>query len=354
MSQFFVDNNRIGNSSEVYFIADIGASHDGCIDRAKKLITLAKEAGANAVKFQHFSAEKFVSDKGFRALGNTSHQSKWDKSVYEVYESASIPLIWTKELKQHSSKVGITFFSSPYGIDMIRHLDPHVSVWKVGSGDINYHKQLHELGKTGKPIMLATGASTILEVSQAYDICKVYTDKIVLMQCNTNYTGLDSNFDHINLNVLKTYSKLYPDCILGLSDHTFGHETVLGAVALGAKVIEKHFTDDNTRPGPDHPFSMNPETWSDMVKSSRILERSLGSTEKRVCENEKETVVLQRRSYRAETNLKAGQVINEGHFSTKRPCPQDSFSITKDIIGKRIASDITKGDYLRDEHFNDQ
>ena len=350
MKSFFIENKEIGETSKVYFIADIGASHDGDIERAKKLISLAKESGADAVKFQHFSAKTFVSDQGFSSLTNSSHQSKWKKSVYEVYQDASIPLQWTRHLKDHSDNIGITFFSSPYGIEMIDHLEPYVSVWKVGSGDINYHKQLHKLGQTGKPILLATGASTLQEVVEAANICKEYTDKIVLMQCNTNYTGQDSNFDHINLNVLKQYREMFPDVILGLSDHTFGHETVLGSIALGARVIEKHFTDDNNREGPDHPFSMNPVTWKNMVQSSVILQRSLGSTEKKVCPNEEQTVVLQRRSYVSNRNIKAGDKITENDFSPKRPCPPNSVDINQNIENVVIKKDILIGESLTYEH----
>ena len=130
------------------------------------------------------------------------------------------------------------------------------------------------------------------------------------MQCNTNYTGSIENFKYINLNVLKTYASLFPDTILGLSDHTPGHETVLGAVALGARAIEKHFTDDTSRPGPDHPFSMDPKTWKSMVDSTRILESSLGSSIKKVEENEQETIILQRRAMRLIKPIKSGEILN--------------------------------------------
>ena len=350
MTSFYLENDLIGPNEPVYFIADIGASHDGDLDRAKLLIKLAHESGANAVKFQHFSAENFVSDEGFSSLSSSSHQNKWKKSVYEVYKDASIPLEWTRELKSYSEEIGITFFSSPYGIEMIDHLDQYVSVWKVGSGDINYRKQLHKLGQTRKPIMLATGASTMEEIEKAVNVCKQYTDRIVLMQCNTNYTGKDENFDHINLNVLKTFTKKFPDVILGLSDHTFGHETVLGAIALGARVVEKHFTDDNNREGPDHPFSMNPETWKKMVDSSRILQRSLGTTEKSVCDNELETVVLQRRSYVCNRDMNPGEVIVESDFSLKRPCPANSVDINKNIEGTVLKKKISKGSTLSHDH----
>ncbi len=124
------------------------------------------------------------------------------------------------------------------------------------------------------------------------------------MQCNTNYTGSKENFKYVNLNVLKTYAAMYPDLILGLSDHTPGHAAVLGAVALGARVVEKHFTDDNLREGPDHAFALDPIAWADMVENTRQLEMALGSADKSVAENEQETVVLQRRCLRAAVDIR--------------------------------------------------
>tara|TARA_R110002110_G_scaffold81313_1_gene211541 strand:+ start:151 stop:1191 length:1041 start_codon:yes stop_codon:yes gene_type:complete len=344
---------KINKKEKTYFIADLAANHDGCLRRAKKLIKLAHDAGAQAVKFQHFSAEKLVSDKGFKSIADKSHQNNWKKSVYEVYDDASIPLSWTKELKEYCDKIGTTFFSSPYGIDMVDHLAPYVPAWKIGSGDLNYHEQLTAVAQTGKPILLATGASTIEEVVGAMETLQKETDKIVLMQCNTNYTGNDENFDHINLNVLKTYESLFPDVVLGLSDHTPGNETVLGAVALGAKYIEKHFTDDNNREGPDHPFSMNPATWRQMVDSTRILERSMGTCLKRVCANERQTVILQRRALRATRDIVTGETLNRDMFVFTRPCPADALDINHYLYGIVLKRDIHRDEYLKKEHLDE-
>ena len=328
MNEITIDNKIIGNSQPTYFIADIAANHDGDLERAKHLCLLAKQSGADAVKFQHFNAKNFVSDNGFKSLGGKqSHQSNWEKSVYDVYDDASLPLFWTKELKNYCDKINVTFFSSPYGLDMIEHLDEYVPAWKIGSGDVNYNVQLKKIAKTKKPVMLATGASDLKEVITSISILKKYTDKIILMQCNTNYTAKDSNFDFINLNVLKTYSTLFSDVILGLSDHTHGCVTVLGGVSLGARVIEKHFTDDNERTGPDHPFSMTPTTWKEMVDNTRILERSLGGCIKKIEDNEKQTVVVQRRALYTKHDIESGTKIKSSMLEAKRPCVNNSISI---------------------------
>ena len=205
-----------------------------------------------------------------------------------------------------------------------------------------------------KPVLFASGASSIEEVIRAHEVLYSINPNILLMQCNTNYTGGLENFNYINLNVLKTYKLLFPNTILGLSDHTPGHETVLGAIALGAHAVEKHFTDDTSRSGPDHPFSMDPTAWRNMVNSSRLLEASLGSTLKKVEDNESQTVILQRRSIRAVRDLNIGEILTREMIEFQRPCPHDSLPPNqfKLIEGKKLSSNIANGDFLKLSSFH--
>ncbi len=348
--QIKIGDISIGMGYPTYFIADISANHDGDLERAKLLIRLAKESGANAAKFQNFQAARIVSDYGFRQMGSQiSHQSKWKKSVFEVYKDASIPFDWTPILKAECDKVGIDYFSSPYDFDAIDMLNAYVPAYKIGSGDITWDETLIRMANTGKPILLATGASNIGEVQRAMHILLSINKQIVLMQCNTNYTASLENFDHIHLRVLETYHLMFPDVILGLSDHTPGHATVLGAVALGARVIEKHFTDDTTRVGPDHPFSMTPATWRDMVDRTRELERALGSADKVVNDNEAQTALVQRRCIRAGRDLKVGETITRDMLDVLRPVVPGAilpYEIPT-LIGNTIIKDIPAGKELR-------
>jgi sialic acid synthase SpsE len=341
-----IGSRTIGKDLPTYFIADIAANHDGDIERAKHLISLAAEAGADAAKFQHFKADKIVSEKGFSNLGTQlSHQSKWEKPVFEVYKDASLPYNWTSILKKECNKAKIDFFSSPYDFEAVDMLDPYVDVYKIGSGDINWNEMLEKIAGKGKPVILATGASEIGEVQKAIQTIQKENNQIILMQCNTNYTGSADNFNHTHLNVLKTYHTTFPDIILGLSDHTPGDTTVLGAVALGARVVEKHFTDDNSRKGPDHGFAMNPKSWEQMVRRTRELERSLGSCEKFVAKNEQDTVVLQRRCLRASRSLNPGDTITRDMIEVLRPAPERSISpcdISK-IIGSKLTIKVSEG-----------
>lgn len=317
---FSILDRRIGPDEPTYFIADIAASHDGDLARAIDLIHLAAQAGADAAKFQNFTASQIVSAQGFAELGtNLGHQSQWTKSVVEVYQEASIPHDWTPQLKAACDDAGIHYFSAAYDLAAVDMLEPYVPAYKIGSGDITWLESIEYTAAKGKPVLLATGAATTQDVIAAVDAVRRHTDDLVLMQCNTNYTGDLDNFRHISLRVLRTYAAMYPDLVLGLSDHTPGHATVLGAIALGARVIEKHFTDDTTREGPDHGFSMDPGGWRELVERSRELEAALGRTVKRIEDNELETVIVQRRAVRAARPIAAGQVITRPDLVVLRP-----------------------------------
>ena len=349
MSSFQIGDACIGPDEPTYFIADIAANHDGDLDRAKELMTQAKEAGADCAKFQHFRAPYIVSDVGFRSLGSQrSHQANWTQSVFDVYQAASLPWTWTSELHSHAQDIGIEFMSAPYDIEAVDHLDPYVGAFKVGSGDVNWLEELRYIAAKSKPVILATGASDMTDVQRAMDVLQRAEIPLVLMQCNTNYEGSIENIHHVNLRVLSQFAEAYPDVTLGLSDHTPGHVTVLGAVALGARVIEKHFTDDTSRSGPDHAFSMDSITWRAMVEATRLLESSLGTGAKAVEANEQETIVLQRRCVRAARDLKSGEVLTRADVEVLRPAPSHAIPAheVERVPGRRLLNDIDKGQEL--------
>lgn len=349
MNQLKIGSRVVGAAAPTYFIADVAANHDGDLQRAKDLVTLAKEAGADAAKFQNFQAAKIVSKRGFEQLGKHSHQAKWKKSVFDVYKDASIPFEWTPKLAAHCRNVGIDYFSSPYDFEAVDMLEPHVPAYKIGSGDITWLEMLDYIGRKEKPVIIAAGASTLDDVVRAMETLAAVTDQIALLQCNTNYTASSENFDYINLDVLKTFRALYPDTVLGLSDHTPGHSTVLGSVALGGRIVEKHFTDDTTRQGPDHAFSMTPAAWREMVDRTRELERALGSGVKTVEPNELATVVAQRRCLRTATDLKAGTILTRDLIDVLRPAPHDAIFPHQigTVIGRRLSVDLPAGEYLK-------
>lgn len=348
--EIVIDGKKIGQNWPVYFIADIAANHDGDLRRAKELIYRAAESGADAAKFQHFKAETIVSDFGFQALGEQkSHQATWKKTVFDVYRDASVKLEWTEELKAACLNAGITYFTTPYDLEIVDFMDIHVQAYKIGSGDITWLEMIKKIASKQKPYILATGASTMDEVHRAVNTGLSINTNLALLQCNTNYTNSLENFKYIQLRVLESYRVMYPNIVLGLSDHTPGHTTVLGAVSLGAKIIEKHFTDDRKRIGPDHAFSMDSISWKDMVDRTRELEDALGCGIKQVEKNEIETVILQRRSLRAKHFLPKGHTITTTDFVPLRPCPKGALLLSEieNAIGKKLRRDIPIGDTLR-------
>ena len=341
--------NKIIDNNSLYFIADIGANHNGSLEKAIELIHLAKKSGADAAKFQNFQADKIVSKTGFDNMkGKLSHQSKWKKSVFEVYEDASISKDWTRILKEECDKVGIDYFTSAYDFESVDLVDPYVNLYKIGSGDITWLDIIDYILNKNKPVLIATGASTNEDVSRVMKMALKKTQDLVLMQCNTNYTGSIDNYNYCNLNVLKQFSLDYPNTVLGLSDHTAGHATTLGAIALGARVIEKHFTDDNNQEGPDHGFAMNPQSWRNMVDRSYELLVSLGDGVKIVEKNEEQSKLVQRRCLRVKTNLKKGHTLLESDLISLRPISEGGFEPFEktSLIGKELLMDIEAGEHL--------
>ena len=344
----------ISKNSPTYFIADIAANHDGSLDRATNLIRLAAESGANAAKFQNFKAETIVSNRGFAELGGKlAHQSKWKKDVVQVYREASIPLDWTDSLIKACKENNIDYFTAPYDLEYIEYFAKKMYITKIGSGDITWLDSLRAISKSKTYVFLATGASSMDDVKRALEVLQSALKPIVLMQCNTNYTGDPKNVEHLNLKVLETYSREFPDVITGLSDHTPGHLSVLAAVTLGARVVEKHFTDDISREGPDHGFSLDPKTWSAMVKETRLLERALGDGVKRIEANEVDSAIVQRRALRYRRDLKKGNKIGREDLIALRPCPANGltpFEIDS-LIGRSFKRDVSQDELTQLDDF---
>jgi sialic acid synthase SpsE len=386
-----INNRQIGLGQPVYFIADIAANHCGSLTIAKELIHACAESRVDAVKMQNFAAETIVSDYGFKKLSALkTHQSEWKVSVFDSYKSASIPLDWTSELKALCDKLGLHYLTSPYSLELVRELSPHVCAFKLGSGDITWHEEIEAMCESNKPVIIATGASTMDEVEDAMAAAVRISSQIVLMQCNTEYTASlgetleqkRARFRHINLRVIETYRRRWSDVPVGLSDHTHGDLTVMGAVGLfGCSVVEKHFTFDNSLVGQDHAFSMTPEAWKLMVDRVESLQAeinradgmdfdqrlritrsmvddpeslilAIGDGIKRLEANESATVIVQRRALRASSDLVADEMIKNEDIVPLRPCPPGALPPHRvsELIGKGLKRNIAKGDcvYLND------
>lgn len=341
---FQIGNRIIRQGRPVYFIADIGANHDGDLKRAIELIKLAADAGADCVKFQHFRAKDIVSAKGFEGL-KVAHQAKWDKPIYKVYEDYSINRDWDETLYDTCREAGVEYMTTPYDFAAVDSSHRWVKAYKIGSGDITYLQLIDHIAKKKLPIFLATGASNLFEVEAAVATIMTHNSQLCLMQCNTNYTGSIGNFRHVNLKVLETYAKRWPGLPLGLSDHTPGHVAALAAVALGACVIEKHFTDDVCRRGPDHTFAMTPEEWRKMVINVSLVQMALGTGIKDIEENERESVIVQRRALRLKDSHFETAMIIPDMLEALRPCPVGAYTPAQidEIVGRRINKTMEAG-----------
>ena len=344
-----IADREIGIDKPTYFIAEIGSNFDGDFERSKELIWLAKEVGADAAKFQHYTAETLVSDFGFCQLENQSHQAAWKKSVFDTYRDAELNYDWTARLAEEAKKAGIHFFTSPYSYFLADYVEPFVCAFKVGSGEITWVDYVRHLAEKRKPIILATGASNQAEVDRAVSEVLAVNPSLVVMQCNTNYTADASNAGFLNLSVLASFAERYPGVTLGLSDHTTTVTSVVAAISLGARVIEKHFTDNSMRAGPDHPFSTGPNEWRAMISAAREVELMLGDGHKRVEANEETARIVQRRAIRARRELSAGDLLSEDDLEFLRPCAAEDLSPTQapEVLGKRLRVPIRQGQAVR-------
>lgn len=327
----FGDTN-VGLGQPAYFIAEIGANFDGSLDKAKKLCDAAKLAGADCAKFQSFISEKIVSARGFNKMKLKGVHGTWGRPVNEVFKDAEFPRDWHHIIKEHCDNIDIHFSTSPYdfeAVDMCVNLDlPFI---KIGSGEITWLEMIHRIASTQKPIILATGDATLAEIDDAINIIISTGNKnLVLLQCITNYPSM---IESANINVLKTYQSAF-DVLTGYSDHSFGDVVILGAIALGGCVVEKHFTLNKKDIGPDHPHSMDVSDFTLMIERVRQLEMALGSTRKFVVEEELETVIVQRRGLYARTHIPEGKIITAQDIVELRPALGILPKFKPQVIGK--------------------
>lgn len=337
-----IGNRLVGSNHPSYIIAEIGANFDGSIEKAKQLCYEAKKAGADCAKFQSFKSEKIVSEKGFSKMNLKGVHGTWEKSVSEVFKEVEFPREWHLEIKQYCNKIGIDFSTSPYdfeAVDMCEKLKlPFI---KIGSGEITWLDMIEYIAKKNIPIVLATGDATLSEIDEAIDVIQKSRNKdLILLQCITNYPSM---IESANINVLKTYQTAF-NVLTGYSDHSPGDIVVLGSIALGGCLVEKHFTLNKKDKGPDHPHSLDPEEFSEMVKNIRLMELALGSSKKEVVKEEEETVIVQRRGLYANEDIKKGDIINEKSIDVLRPALGILPKYKKIVIGKQAKCDILKGD----------
>lgn len=343
MRRIKIGDRLVGEGEKTFIIAEIGSNFDGSLEQAKKMVDLTVQVGADAVKFQSFLPDKIIAKKGF--LERTSFQAKWDKPVYEVYKEVMFPRKWHKIIADYSAQKGIIFLSTPYdreAVDLLEEID--VPAYKIGSGDITFLSFIQYIAKKNKPIILSTGASCLGQIEEAVNVIRsIGNNEIILLQCITNYP---TPIEQANVKAMRTLKNVFRVPV-GYSDHTVGRIVPLGAVGLGACIIEKHFTFDKTRPGPDHPFAMDVKEFSVMVKDIRLLEKALGSYVKEIYSAERETVILQRRSLYASKDISEGEVITEEMTEALRPAKGLLPKEISKIVGRKARRTIKRGEMIK-------
>lgn len=334
-----IGNRTIGDGSKVYIIAEMSANHLMDYNRALKMIEMIKNAGADAVKLQTYTADTITidcNDPQFQI-----HGGLWDgETLYSLYQKAYTPWKWQEGLLKYANSIGLDCFSSPFDLTAVDFMNKiGMPAFKVASYEINDIPMIKKIARAHKPIIISTGTGYLEDIERAVRICKQEKNEdVILLKCASAYP---CPYEDMNLKVIPLMSRTF-DCIVGLSDHTLGCEVALGAVALGAKVIEKHVTIHRVDGGPDAAFSMEMEEFADMVVRIRNLEKALGTETFELTEKQKEARAETRSLYIVK-DISRGEVFSEENLKSIRPGGGLHTMYYEDVLGKKARVDIEKG-----------
>lgn len=334
---------KAGNiSNNCFIIAEAGVNHNGSVKLAKKLVGAAKEAGADAVKFQTFKTKNLVTKNARKAEYQIKNSG--EESQYEMIKRLELSPDEFWEIAKYAEDKGIIFLSSPFDAESVDLLDEiDIPAFKIASGEITNFPLLKHIAGKQKPVILSTGMSTMGEVEEAINLIEKYNDDIILMHCLTNYPAKKED---ANLNVIKTLEYTFKRPV-GFSDHTSGVEMSVAAVALGSCIIEKHFTIDKNLPGPDHKASLEPHELSEMVKAIRNIEKGLGNGIKKPTNDEIKIKKLVRKSIVAKEGIPKGSILTDEMLDIKRPGTGIEPKYLDKLIGKELIEDVKKDDLLK-------
>jgi pseudaminic acid synthase len=330
----------ISLETPAFIVAELSANHRQDIELAKDTICAMKESGADAVKLQTYTPDTMTID-----CNNEYFQIKqgtlWDgKTLYELYQEAYTPWEWHYELKELAEKLGLIFFSTPFdktAVDFLEELD--VPAYKIASFEITDIPLIEYTASKGKPMIISTGIATLCDIQEAVEACKrVGNDQVILLKCTSAYPA---PLEDVNLRTIPNMAETF-DCIVGLSDHTLGISVPIAAVALGAKVIEKHFILSRDIETPDRDFSLTPEEFKEMVKAIREVEKALGKVSYELTEKMKKGREFSRSLFVVK-DVKAGEVFTEENVRSIRPGYGLHPKYLRDVMGKRAKRDIKRG-----------
>ncbi len=323
-------------------IAEAGVNHNGSLELAMKMVDEAKNTGADIVKFQTGKPENVIS----RYADKAEYQKKTtgsEESQLDMVRRIMLPYADFIPLKKYCEQRKIKFLSTPFDIESIHFLDSHVDMWKIPSGEITNLPYLIEIGRTGKPVIMSTGMSDMEEIRAAIEILRENgTKKLSLLHCNTQYP---TPYGDVNLRAMEMLRNEF-NVSVGYSDHTQGIEVPIAAVAMGARIIEKHFTLDRNMEGPDHKASLEPQELKAMVDSIRHIEEAMGDGIKRVSESEYANRDIARKSIIASRDICKGEVLTEENLTTKRPGSGISPMRWFDILGTKAVRDFKEDEVI--------
>lgn len=329
--------------NNIFIIAEAGVNHNGDIEIAKKLVDVAALAGADAVKFQTFRAEALVCRNAQKAdyQMTTTEQSE---SQFDMLKKLELTSDMHKQLMDYCAQKGIMFLSTPFDIDSIHYLvGCGMNILKVPSGEITNYPYLRAVGQTGKKVILSSGMSTLEEVREAVNVLRNFGSKdITVLHCNTEYP---TPYKDVNLQAMVTIRDELGVAV-GYSDHTQGIEVPIAAAALGATVIEKHFTLDRNMEGPDHRASLEPQELEAMVRAVRNIEQALGDGRKEPSASEKKNMDVVRKSIVARCGIKTGERLTEENLTTKRPGTGINPMSWEQVVGKMAVRDFNEDELI--------
>ena len=346
-----IGNRTIGPDHPCFVIAELGVNHNGDLGMVRRMIGAAKEAGADAVKIQSFKASDFVADDGLD-YEYVSQGKVCRESQYHMFDRLALKPEWHEKILGFAREMGMVLFSTPTSAYFVALLDElGVQMFKMGSDDLTNLELIQTIAQKGKPLILSAGMATMEEVDDAVDaVRKTGNRQFALLQCTSMYPATP---EHINLNVMHTFARRF-GCVVGFSDHTIGILAALTAVSMGACILEKHFTLDNTLAGPDQWFSSDPEEFKAMVDQIRQIEAMKGSYDKAVTPIEEANYIDCRRSVSAACRIRAGQVISPEMLVLKRPFKGLLPKYMDQVTGRRAARDIVRHSAINWEDLADE
>ena len=329
--------------SRIYIIAEAGVNHNGSLEIAKRMVDAAKYTGADAIKFQTFKAENIVTKNAEKAEYQVKNTGE-DASQYSMLKKLELSYDDFRDLKAYCDNSGIEFLSTPFDLESIDFLQElGIRFLKIPSGEITNFPYLRKIGQTGMPVIMSTGMSTLEEVGEAIRVLREYgSNEISLLHCTTEYPA---PLDSVNLKAIQTMAEVF-NLPVGYSDHTEGITVSIAAAALGAVIIEKHFTLDRNMEGPDHKASLETDALKTMVQSIRDVEIALGDGEKTPSEHEVKNAAVVRKSIVAKTFIKAGESFTEYNISVKRPGTGISPMNWNSVLGKVAPCDFKADDLI--------